>query len=183
MVGVFCSCVLLVLLNSAARVPKAPDFSGEWVLVKAGDSTAEQASLSIRQTITRTTMRGEPMQPWFSDLAVVRRSERSIVSSESYKIGLIGGTYSGISHRTTFAVKWQGDSLIIQTGTYEGPSQQSGPYTEHEEVWSLDPEGKLLITVTDGGSNITPTTVRLVYRRRQANGVRRAHERRRSHAD
>jgi hypothetical protein len=168
------SLVTLVLPGSSAQVPSQPDFSGEWVLVKASGSTAEQASaLTVRQTITRTTMRGEPMAPWFSELGVVRRSKGDIVSSENYKIGVIGGTVSGVpagssaprEERTTLAVKWDGDRLIIQTGRYRGPPQQTSSYTEHEEVWSLEQKGRLLITVTDRGSNIKPTTVQLVYRR------------------
>src|SRR4051794_20875750 len=91
------SSVLLLFLSSGAQDPKQPDFSGEWVLVNASGAIAEPASaLSVRQTITRTTTRGEPMEPWFSELAVVRRSDGNVVSSERYKIGLIGGTVSGI---------------------------------------------------------------------------------------
>jgi hypothetical protein len=173
MFGTLSSCILVVFLNSADQVPKKPDFSGEWVLVRASGSTTEQAAeISVRQTITRTTIRGEPMKPWFSELSVVRYSRHS-TGSDSYKIGLIGGTVSSGAppalreQRTSVAVTWRGDDLIIQTGTYDGPAQDPGPYTEHEEVWSLDPEGKLLITVRDRGSNIKKTTVQLVYRRQK----------------
>jgi hypothetical protein len=164
------SLVAPVSPGSSAQVPKEPDFSGEWLLARPSGSTEEQASiLTVRQTITRTTMRGDPMEPWFSGLAVERRSKRGIMS-DTYRIGLIGGTVSGIppgsGERTTVAVKWEGEHLVIRTGKYSGPPQESGPYTEHEEVWSLDRKGRLLITVTDRGSNIKPTSVQLVYRRR-----------------
>jgi hypothetical protein len=168
------SLVAPVSPGPSAQVPKEPDFSGEWVLARASAATDEQASiLTVRQTITRTTMRGEPMKPWFSGLAVERRSKRGI-KSESYQIGSIGGTVSGLpsgssapgEERTTVAVKWDGDRLIIQTGRYSGPPEQTRSSTEHEEVWSLDRKGRLLITVTDRGSHIKPTTVQLVYRRR-----------------
>jgi hypothetical protein len=40
----------------------------EWVLVKASRSASKPArALSVWQAITRTTMRGKPMAPWFSD--------------------------------------------------------------------------------------------------------------------
>lgn len=156
--------------GSSAQVPKEPDFSGEWALARASRSTEEHAPhLTVRQSITRTTMRGEPMKPWFSGLAVERRSKRGVMW-DSYRIGLISGNVSGIppgsEERTTVAVTWDGDHLIIRSGKYSGPPQESGPYTEHEEIWSLDRKGRLLITVTDRGSNIKPTTVQLVYRRR-----------------
>jgi hypothetical protein len=109
------------------------------------------------------------MKPWFSGLAVERRSKRGVMS-DSYRIGLISGNVSGTppgsEERTTVAVTWEGDQLIIRSGKYSGPPQESGPYTEHEEIWSLDRKGRLLITVTDRGSNIKPTTVQLVYHRR-----------------
>jgi hypothetical protein len=110
------------------------------------------------------------MTPWFSGLAVAVDGFNAGIMSDSYRIGLIHGTVSGLLpgsvERTTVAVKWEGDHLIIRTGKYSGPPQESGPYTEHEEMWSLDRKGRLLIAVTDRGSNITPTTVQLVYRRR-----------------
>lgn len=167
------SCALVLLVSGAAQIPKEPDFSGEWVLVRASSAASGPApALTVRQSITRTTMRGEPMTPWFSDLTVERHFATGIVS-ESYKIGLIGGTVPGIptgrsspqGEWTTEAVKWQGENLIIRTGKYSGPPQGSSPYTEHEEAWSFDPGGRLLITITDRASGSQPTTIRLIYRR------------------
>jgi hypothetical protein len=161
------SYVLVLLVSGLAQIPKEPDFSGEWVLVQASSAASDPArALTVRQSITRTTMRGEPMTPWFSDLAVERHFKTGVVL-ESYKIGLISGTVSGIEReeRTTVAVKWQGGNLIIRTGKYPGPPQESSPYTEHEEVWSFDPSGRLLITITDRSSGSPPTTDMLIYRR------------------
>jgi hypothetical protein len=58
-------------------------------------------------------------------------------------------------------------SLIIRTGKYSGPPQQSAPYAEHEERWAFDPIGRLLITVTDRSSGSQVTSAVLTYRRRQ----------------
>jgi hypothetical protein len=55
--------------------------------------------------------------------------------------------------------------LVIETGVYSGPTRESGPYAEHEELWSLDSEGVLHITVTDRGSGTEPKTTNLTYRR------------------
>lgn len=167
MFGTLASSVLVLFVRSAPQVPPQPDFSGEWVLVKASGSSAEQASaLTVRQTITSKTMRGEPMTPWFSEMAVQRRFKDGAVS-ETNHIGIIGGTVSQSEWMTT-SVTWRGNSLVIETERSSHPPGESGPYTAREEVWSLDRNGRLLITVTDRGSNIKPTTVRLVYRRRQA---------------
>ena len=40
---------------------------------------------------------------------------------------------------------------------------ESSPFTEHEEVWALEGQARLLMTVTDRGSQITSTTATLVY--------------------
>ena len=169
------SCVL-VLLTGLTQIPKQPDFSGEWMLVEASGTGSDLAPvLTVRQTITRTTSRGEPMTPWFSDLTVQRHFRTGVVESESYKIGIIGGTVGGISSGrsspqgewTTVAVKWEGESLIIRTGRYSGPPHESIPYTEHEEAWSIDPSRRLSITITDRSSGSQTPAVILIYRRQR----------------
>ena len=168
------SCVLVLLVSGVAQMPKEPDFSGEWMLVEAsGPASAPAPALTVRQAVTRTTRRGEPMAPWFSDLTVERQFKSGVVS-ESYKIGMSSGTVGGVSgerpspqrDRTTVTVTWKGASLIIKTGMYSGPPQEPDPYTEHEEVWSFDQSGRLLITITDRSSRSQPATVMLTYRRR-----------------
>ena len=104
--------------RSSSQVAGRPDFSGEWVLVTASGSNAKQASaLTVRQTVTRTTVRGEPMTPWFSSITVVRRFKSGAVS-ETRDIGIIGGTVPGSpagasspkGDWTTMAVEWRGDT-------------------------------------------------------------------------
>ena len=169
------SSILVVLVSLAGQLPTQPDFSGEWVLVEAGGTSPDLApSLIVRQTITSTTMRGEPMTPWFSDFIVERHFTGGVVASRRYKIGIISGTVSDTptpgsssrrEERTTVGVTWEGKSLVIRTGKYSGPLQEPGPYTEHKEVWSIDPGGRLLITITDRSSDSQPVTHTLVYRR------------------
>jgi len=159
------SSVLVLLVSGIAQMPKEPDFSGEWMLVEASGQASDPApALTVRQAVTRTTRRGEPMAPWFSELGVERHF-RTGVESENYKIGLIGGTVSGTGERTTVAVTWEGEGLIIRTGKYSSSPQDPGPYTEHDEVWSFDPSGRLLITITDRSSKAEPATARIIYRR------------------
>jgi hypothetical protein len=156
---------VLVLFITAQQTPKEPDFSGDWVLVQASGQTTEPASaLIVRQQITRTTARGEPMPPRFSDLSVERHFTKG-VESERYKIGIMGGNVSSIGEWTTEAVTWEGASLIIRRGKYSGPPQQTKPNAEREEVWTFDPAGRLSITISDRSSGSAPTTVRLIYRR------------------
>jgi hypothetical protein len=117
------------------------------------------------------------MKPFFKDLTV-ERSFKTGVRSETYQIGVEGGVVGGVdrtgrgsgprgeSPQTRFAVRWDGNSLVIETGNYSGATRESGPYTEHTEVWRFDAHGRLVITVTDRRSGTESTTGVLTYRRR-----------------
>lgn len=64
------SCVLILGVSGVAQIPKEPDFSGEWVLVDViGGASDPAAALVVRQRVTRTTSRGEPMTPYFGHFA------------------------------------------------------------------------------------------------------------------
>jgi hypothetical protein len=126
--------------------------------------------LSVRQWLEHTTsVRGAPID---IPHVAIERQFQTAVRSESYQIGIESGTISGFAPRanvpsvsTRYAVNWDGDRLVIETGKYSGPTREQGPYSEHDEVWSLDPEGRLLMTVTDRGSGTEPRTTQLTYRR------------------
>jgi hypothetical protein len=115
MVATLLSCVLILGVSGVAQTPKEPDFSGEWVLVEAtgGAASDPAAALVVRQRVTRTTSRGEPMTPYFSHLAIERHFKNRI-ESESYQIGIVSGTVSGLGQRTTETVTWQGERLAIK---------------------------------------------------------------------
>ena len=173
MLATVSSSVLVLLVSAATQMPKEPDFSGHWALVQTSGAPQEAASvLTVQQTITRTTVRGEPMTPWFSAITVQRHFSTGIVS-ETYKIGIISGTVGGVppgasspqGEWATISVKWEGETLIIRTGKYSGPPQQSVADTEHEERWSFDPGGKLSIKITDRLSGSQVASAVLVYRR------------------
>jgi hypothetical protein len=104
-------------------------------------------------------VRGDAITPFFKTLTVERRLP-SGVRSESYEIGTEGILGS------VAPFKWNGNRLVIETGSYSGTTRDAGPYREHDEVWSLEAQGRLLITVTDRGSSLGPSTTDLTYRRR-----------------
>jgi hypothetical protein len=164
----FLWCLLLspfVAVGLAAQ--EKPDFSGSWVLQDPAQPSMDiPRTLTIRQPLRRTTDLGEPMPPVFLDLTVERHFE-SGVRAETYHIGTVGGsgTISGSPPRTRVSVRWEGDRLHFETGRYWGPTRDSGPYTEHTEVWWLDEQGRLLITVVDRRSDSELATRTLIYRR------------------
>lgn len=170
--------VLLLLIAASVRAQDKPDFSGHWVLENPQEFTSDIArALTVRQSIEGSTARGTPMEPFFSDLTVEREFSTG-ARSESYQIGVVGGVVGGVdragpgagpdghSPQTRFAVRWDGNRLVIETGTYSGPTRESGPYTEHTEAWSLDAQSRLVITLTDRRSGGESATRTLTYRRR-----------------
>lgn len=139
---------LVPFLSIAASVvaQDKPDFSGRWVLENPPDSALDIAgALTVRQSIVQTTVYGTPMEPFFKDLAVEREFKNGR-RSETYQIGVVGGIIGGVDRtgrgtgpdgqrpETGVSVLWDSNRLVIETGTYSGPTPESGPYTEHRGV-------------------------------------------------
>jgi hypothetical protein len=161
--------------TGAARVPDQPDFSGRWVLEGPQPAAPETPrTLTVRQSLVRTNVRGEPMEPFFRDLTVERQFE-SATHSETYWIGTSGGSVGGsvtgsgggsrTGPSTHISVKWEGRSLVIESGSYTGSTPESGVWTQRREVWALDPDGCLRVTISTRSSSDLPKTDRLTYRR------------------
>jgi hypothetical protein len=168
-------CLILTVLGvvALARQPQ-PDFSGTWVLQEPRQPPVEiPRMMAVRQPLVRTTVLGEPMAPAFLELTVERHFDGG-VRAEAYRIGTEGGTVPiagdgsdpPVHHAwTRESVRWEGDRLRIESGRYSGPNRDSGPYTEHLEVWWLDDQSRLRITVVDRWSGSEVQTRALMYRR------------------
>jgi hypothetical protein len=165
----------LILVLFAATVLAAqdqPDFSGRWVLVISSQPGPDvPRALTVRQILVRTNVRGEPMKPFFKDIAIDREYE-SGTRSETHLIGIIYGVVSGIARdggpagpRGHQAVKWDQKALVFENGSYTGADPRTGEWSERREVWSLQPDGRLQVAITTAGSAEKATTVTLLYRR------------------
>jgi len=167
--------IVSMLVAATVAAQDKPDLSGRWVLAgstAAGPDVAR--SLTVRQSIVRTTFDGAPMDSVFGKLTVERQFV-SDVRTDIYQIGISGGTVGGVvpTGRGTdlnlnipewrFSVGWEGNRLVIERRNYSGPTREVGPYTEHVEVWQLDARGMLILSVTDRGSGIESTTNVLRY--------------------
>ena len=169
-----CELVGLVLVSTPVAAQQGTDFSGHWVLESEGQAGSETpVALKVQQSIRRTNVRGEPMKPFFSDITVVREF-KSGTTSETYLIGVLGGTVPGgsVAHGrssepyTHFSVTWEGETLVIKTGTHTERLPETGDWTEREERWSLEPQRRLHVVVTARSSADASTKVTtLVYRR------------------
>jgi len=163
--------VVALLVSDRVAAQDLPDFSGAWVLDSAAPPSGDiSKTLVVRQSLTRTNVRGEPMKPFFKDITVTPALE-SGTSSQTYQIGVEGGTVAGRANgtadslRTHHRVQWQEQALVIESGSYTGPTPESGQWAERREVWSLDSGGRLHVAITARSSVAASRTVMLVYRR------------------
>jgi hypothetical protein len=166
------SIALIMLATVGVAAQDEPDFSGRWILATPQQSDTDiPLALSVRQTLVRTTVRGDPMEPFFRDITIERQFETG-THSENHLIGVQGGTVSGLradgspnGPTAHHAVRWDGNALVFESGSYTGQRSETGVWTERHEIWSLDADGRLRVVITtrssgDGSKNIT-----LAYRR------------------
>jgi hypothetical protein len=165
-----CSVALVVLASAALAAQTKPDFSGRWVLTTSPESADVPSTLTVRQTLVRTTARGQPMAPFFSDITIERQFE-SGARSETYWIGVLGGIVPGLladgspnGPTVHSGVKWEGESLVFESGSHTGQRPEHGVWSERREVWTLDPDGRLRVVITTRSSAGDSTSVARVYR-------------------
>jgi hypothetical protein len=163
--------VMAVSVVARLTARDTPDFSGDWILESAPQSAADiPKALSVRQSLVRTNVHGEPMKPFFKDITVARELANG-TRSETYQIDIAGGTVPGRADgspdglRSHHRVEWEERTLVIENGSYTGPTRESGQWAERREVWSLDPGGRLRLAITTRSSVGASSTVTLVYRR------------------
>jgi hypothetical protein len=167
-------CVGLLYQQDTASAPAGMDFSGRWTLVVALPTDADvPTTLTVRQSIRRTNIRGEPMTPYYDQIAIDQKSSAGM-RSDTFMIGIRGGTVGGgVSSTgariralsTRHAVTWNGDSLVFELGTSTGDAPGTGDWTERRETWALQPNGELAITIATSGSAGPAQTVAALYRR------------------
>ena len=165
--------ILLITLTAVSVAAQdKPDFSGRWVLGTPQQSAAEiPLALSVHQSVVRTTVRGDPMEPFFRDITIERQFETG-TRSEIHLIGVQGGTVPGLRADGTpngptahQAVKWDGNALVFESGSHTGQRPETGTWAERREVWSLDDDGRLRVSITTRSSGDGSRDITLVYRR------------------
>src|SRR5262245_58729892 len=95
------SVIMMVLLAVGSAAQDKPDFSGRWILEPPSQPIPDiPVALTVRQSIRRTTARGEPMTPYFNEIEIDRELPDGI-HSETYEIGIIGGLVPGFEDGRT----------------------------------------------------------------------------------
>ena len=100
-----------------------PDFSGRWILTTPQQSDRDTPlALSVRQTLVRTTVRGDPMEPFFRDITIERQFATG-TQSETHLIGVQGGTVSGLRADGSLVNAQQDGHIVF-------PNEEALPGTE-----------------------------------------------------
>jgi hypothetical protein len=162
-----CPAVVAVLMSAAGTAQEKPDFVGTWVLTDPADASKDTA----RELVVK---RGADTGP-ATTLVVERRFERE-VQSASYEVGLVGGTVGGEVRGspdakemkwTSYSVRRYGHTLAIVSGSYSGPTHwEVREFSEREEVWSLEEDGTLGITIFQRRTGSDPGRTRATYRKK-----------------
>jgi hypothetical protein len=165
---------LAIVVSVQASAQDKPNFSGSWVLLSVSPPATDSPprAMTVRQVLVDTTMHGQPMQPFYRDMWIGREYE-SRTLSETYRIGVVGGSFPGINAdgsrtgtlRAHHAVVWDDQTLVFESGTYTGELRASGVWSERREVWTLDRDGRLRLVITTRGSDGDARTIELMYRR------------------
>jgi hypothetical protein len=93
------------------------------------------------------------MTPYYDQIAIDYNSKAGM-HSDRFMIGISGGT-----------VTWNGLLLVLELSSYTGYARGSGDWTERREIWALQPNGELAITIAISGSAVPAQTISALYRR------------------
>ena len=111
------------------------------------------------------------MKPFFRDVTIEREFETG-TRSETYQIGVAGERIppvneDGIPNRRPIgsSVRLEGQSLIIESGSEIGQTPESNGRPERREVWQVEPDGRLKLTITTRTSTDPLKTDTFIYRR------------------
>lgn len=169
-----CVTVLALFVHAGLAGQSQPDFSGRWVLVRSEPANASAAgTLIVKQPVVRANVHGTPIAPMFLAITIERQFVDRIQTDTHY-IGVEGGIVGGIVAgqdvqanvpRSRSFVRWDGDRLVMETGSYAGSSREAGPYTERTETWRIDESGLLSTTLAERRHDTELTTFTAIYRR------------------
>jgi hypothetical protein len=163
--------ILALLPVALPGAQSSPNMLGRWILDGQVTSAPDiPKALSVRQSLVRTMERG-PMKPFFRDLTIAREFE-SGTRTETYQIGVAGerlppatgGATPSPSSDHDF-VQWDRHGLVIESQHYSASGNASDVMARRREVWALDPDGRLKLTVTTRISADAPKTAAYRYRR------------------
>ncbi len=163
---------ILIAPAFAAALQSQPDFSGRWVLDGLPPSPDAARVLVVKQPITRTNVRREPIPPGFAEL-VIHQESATGATDERRPLGVVGGTVGGLAAApgaapaasTRYENVWRGNALMFLTSRSATAVPYTGNWDERRETWSLDQDGRLRVEIVTESRDEPKQTSVLLYRR------------------
>jgi hypothetical protein len=140
-----------------------PDFSGEWVRVEPQPDSAAVLTVDLDgEFLNVKNVSSVGPRSW-------RRPSSGGMGELS--IGHVGHTpITGAYGSSTTTPTWRGRELVIATTRWftkgAGAGEPRIVDAAQEEVWSIDREGRLQVTITNQNAGAVATTTRFVYAQR-----------------
>ena len=157
-------CAVVGLSGSFTAAQAKPDFSGEWVLVRASNDTSPAPTRMIIHQAAGDPRAAVPMVT-----LTVERGFSGRAVSNTYVVGVqggfVGGGLQGTGSNTSYDTVWEGRSLVFSTPATTTTNGQVS-HTGRREVWTLTAQGELRVTITEEATGVEPRTTGLVYQRR-----------------
>ena len=150
-----CWLALSLAVGGSAMAQQHPDLSGYWKLLHA-DPQASTNPDSLGVTLV-------PDGP-FHSLKIVRQF-KDHARTDTFRIGIKSGTVGGTGSSGEVSASWNHETLRISIENYVTQEAQQLLVSGHEEEWSLDKDGRLLIKMIDREAGTEPRVVNLAYER------------------
>jgi len=72
-------------------------------------------------------------------------------------------TESGTVPGPIAPLRWDGNALVFESGSYTGQRPETGTWAERHEIWSLDADGRLRVAITTRSSGDGSKDITLMY--------------------
>jgi hypothetical protein len=141
------TCVAILFCALILNAQAKPNFSGKWVSIGPAD-----APIGLQQTITQDA----------TTLTVGHASEgggHKVV----YRLDGSENSFTTADVHSVARAWWNKDKLEI----HRVDNYPDGRVRQNQQVWSLQPNGNLVIESTDGLVGETPTERRTIYKKGQ----------------
>ena len=139
--------VLLAALGVAAHEP--PNFAGRWITVSPGDTPGLSKVVAHEGTTLTMTHGAETGAEHKQVFIVDGKEHKSVMSSHGSDIV------------TLYTATWKGDVLTIASkSTYA-----NGKVLDQTVVWSMNPQGQLIVDVTEIFEGAVKAKVRQVHKK------------------
>jgi len=157
------TCVGLAILFGPQTAPqRKPDLSGRWIL-SAPAETTRHAGPTLKIEVSDELIISQ------SDTGITIRHSSGVAAYPKAATHALGsrGVVAGVGERFEKHVFWFGDQLVVAATSAAAPDAEGRQSSvERTEMWSLGPDGRLVVEISERQSGASTTGAILVYRKR-----------------